>query len=141
MPRLGSRVVGSAAQLLAGELGTPSDQATVSHFSVDGARFSHEVETFAHAATLVRGPQSVLLYTPDMSSDRIPLLTHPLSAPTAFTPEALVAAVRAERGLACEPVPPVCVLEFDGDLTDWLVTSGAARPWKPWACSQAWYGK
>jgi uridine phosphorylase len=25
-------------------------------------------------------------------------------------------------------------LEFDGDLTDWLVASGAARFWKPWAC-------
>jgi uridine phosphorylase len=69
-----------------------------------------------------------------MSPDRIPLLAHSLDAPTAFTPEALVAAVRAERGLACEPVPPVCVLEFDGDLTDWLVASGAGRPWKPWAC-------
>src|SRR5262252_7017135 len=69
-----------------------------------------------------------------MLPNRIPLLTHPLEASTAFTPEALMASVRAERGLACEPVPPICVLEFDGDLTDWLVSSGVARPWKPWAC-------
>jgi uridine phosphorylase len=69
-----------------------------------------------------------------MPPDRIPLLAHSLDAPTAFTPEALIGAVRAERGLACEPVPAVCVLEFDGDLTDWLVASGAGRPWKPWAC-------
>jgi uridine phosphorylase len=69
-----------------------------------------------------------------MSPDRIPLLAHPLDAPTAFTPEALIASVRAERGLACEPVPSVCVLEFDGDLTDWLVSSGVAQPWKSWAC-------
>lgn len=69
-----------------------------------------------------------------MSRDRIPLLEHPLEAPTTFTPEGLIAAVRAERGLACEPVPPICVLEFDGDLTDWLVSTGAAQPWKSWAC-------
>lgn len=69
-----------------------------------------------------------------MSPDGIPLLAHSLDSPTAFTPEALIAAVRAERGLACEPIPPVCVLEFDGDVTDSLVASGIARPWKPWAC-------
>ena len=56
--------------------------------------------------------------------DRLPLLNHPLREPTAFTPEALLAAVRAERGLLAEPPPPVCVLDFDGDLTDWLVAQG-----------------
>jgi uridine phosphorylase len=69
-----------------------------------------------------------------MLPDGIPLLAHPLKTPAAFTPEALLSAVRAERGLKCEPVPPVCILEFDGDLTDWLVSSGVAGPWKPWAC-------
>lgn len=69
-----------------------------------------------------------------MLPDPIPLLAHPLQAPAAFTPEALVTAVRAERGLKCEPVPPVCILEFDGDLTDWLASSGLARSWKSWAC-------
>jgi Cupin domain len=47
--------------------------------------------------------------------------------PSAFTPEALIAAVRDERGLSADPVPPVCVLDFDGDLTDWLVSTGAVR--------------
>jgi len=69
-----------------------------------------------------------------MPPDRTPLLSHPLDAPTVFTPEALIAAVRAERALSCDPVPPVCVLEFDGDLTDWLVGSGQARRWPTWAC-------
>jgi len=36
--------------------------------------------------------------------------------------------------LACEPVPPICVLEFDGDLTDWLISTGAAKRWESWAC-------
>jgi uridine phosphorylase len=69
-----------------------------------------------------------------MSSDRIPLLEHPLKASSAFTPEGLIAAVRAERGLARDPVPPICILEFDGDLTDWLVSTGAAQALHSWAC-------
>ena len=43
-------------------------------------------------------------------------------------------AVRAARSLPREPVPPICILEFDGDLTDWLIATGAAKPWKSWAC-------
>lgn len=66
--------------------------------------------------------------------DKVPLLNHLIDEPTTFTPEALLAAVRAERGLAAEPTPAVCVLDFDGDLTDWLVSSGHARQWKSWAC-------
>ncbi len=66
--------------------------------------------------------------------ERVPLLDHPLSEPSVFTPEALLAAVRAERGLVVEPPPAVCVLDFDGDLTDCLIASGRARHWKPWPC-------
>jgi uridine phosphorylase len=51
-----------------------------------------------------------------------------------FTPEALTAAVRDERGLQANPVPPVCVLEFDGDLTDWLVSTVIVQPCRDWAC-------
>lgn len=64
----------------------------------------------------------------------LPLLKHALDAPSAFTPEALLEAVRVERNLPPDPVPDVCVLEFDGDLTDWLVATGRAKSWHPWAC-------
>ncbi len=64
----------------------------------------------------------------------LPLLNHPLDEPTAFTPEALLAAVRAARGLAAGPVPPMCVLDFDGDLTDWLLSKQQVHPWPSWAC-------
>ena len=64
----------------------------------------------------------------------LPLLDHALDEPTAFTPEALMEAVRAERHIPREPVPEVCVLELDGDLTDWLVSTGKARRWESWAC-------
>jgi len=64
----------------------------------------------------------------------LPLFNHPLDAPTAFTPEAVVEAIRAERRVPPEPIPPVCVLEFDGELTDWLVSIGAVKTSKSWAC-------
>ncbi len=64
----------------------------------------------------------------------IPLLQHPLAAPSAFTADSLVAAVRSERNLSPRAVPSVCVLEFDGDLTDWMVNTGYARVYKNWAC-------
>ena len=69
-----------------------------------------------------------------MSEGKIPLLQHPLNEPSAFTADALVSAVRSERKLPVEAVPRVCVLEFDGDLTDWLVMKGYATPCERWAC-------
>lgn len=69
-----------------------------------------------------------------MTSNTIPLLAHPLEKSSAFTPEALLEAVRVVRSLPRDPVPPICILEFDGDLTDWLISTGAAKPWKSWAC-------
>ena len=63
-----------------------------------------------------------------------PLLDHNLDRPSAFTPEDLVAAVREERGLESDRVPAVCVLEFDGDLTDWLIATGKVRRWDAWGC-------
>jgi uridine phosphorylase len=66
--------------------------------------------------------------------ERFPLFDHALDEPTAFSPEALTEAVRAERHLSRAPIPQVCVLELDGDLTDWLVSTGAAHPLKSWAC-------
>ncbi len=64
----------------------------------------------------------------------LPLLEHALGDPSAFTPAALLDAVRAERNLPRVSVPEVCVLEFDGDLTDWLVATGRAKRWHSWAC-------
>jgi uridine phosphorylase len=66
--------------------------------------------------------------------DTTPLLDHPLDQPTAFAPEALVEAVRNERGLPRTGVPPVCILEFDGDLTDWIAKTGKSKPCEAWAC-------
>lgn len=69
-----------------------------------------------------------------MSAESLPLLRHALESPSAFTPERLMAAVRADRGLAQEAVPPLCVLDFDGDLSDHLATRGITSAWSSWAC-------
>ena len=69
-----------------------------------------------------------------MSQSSLPLLNHPLQQPSAFTPEALIDAVRNERGLPASTVPDICVLEFDGDLTDWLISNRGAVPCSHWAC-------
>ena len=69
-----------------------------------------------------------------MSTDVLPLLRHPLDAASAFTPERLMDAVRRERGLPQEAVPPLCVLDFDGDLSDGLAVEGRSTPVESWAC-------
>lgn len=69
-----------------------------------------------------------------MSTESLPLLQHALESPSAFTPERLMAAVRAERGLTHVAVPPLCVLDFDGDLSDHLAAEGVTSPWSSWAC-------
>jgi uridine phosphorylase len=64
----------------------------------------------------------------------LPLLAHPLDAPSMLRPEDLMEVVRARRGLSSYSVPPVCILDFDGDLTDGLLRDGTAVPFPSWAC-------
>jgi uridine phosphorylase len=45
-----------------------------------------------------------------------------------------MADVRQARQIPEGDVPPLCVLEFDGDLTDWLVQEGIAKPFPRWPC-------
>lgn len=71
---------------------------------------------------------------PIVSTDSLPLFRHALDSASAFTPERLMDAVRTERGLAHESVPPLCVLDFDGDLSDRLAEEGVTSPWASWAC-------
>lgn len=66
--------------------------------------------------------------------DKLPLLNHPLDEPTTFTPGNVIESVRRTRRVPDGPVPPLCVLEFDGDITDWLVRQGLAQPFPCWSC-------
>src|SRR6201984_16311 len=63
-----------------------------------------------------------------------PILGHALDEPSAFTPENLIDDVRRSRQIPAGSVPPVCILEFDGDITDWLVRESIAKRFVPWAC-------
>src|SRR6266581_1565026 len=63
-----------------------------------------------------------------------PILGHALDQPSAFTPKSLIDDVRQSRQIPAGIVPPLCILEFDGDITDWLVRDGLAKPFGPWAC-------
>jgi uridine phosphorylase len=63
-----------------------------------------------------------------------PILDHALAQPSAFTAKNLIDDVRRYRQIPNGNVPPVCILEFDGDLTDWLAREGVAKPFPSWAC-------
>lgn len=66
---------------------------------------------------------------------KLPLLhTHALDQPSVLTADALMREVRRTRRLKAVPIPPICVLDFDGDLFDGLVYDGTARPVAEWAC-------
>lgn len=69
-----------------------------------------------------------------MEDSTPPILDHAVDQPSSFTPENLIDDVRRQRQIPAGIVPPVCILEFDGDLTDWLVRDGMAEPFAPWAC-------
>jgi uridine phosphorylase len=58
---------------------------------------------------------------------------HP-SSPTVFAPEALLREARRQKGLDTAQVPPVCLLDPDGDIVRRLRQAGIARPFAPWAC-------
>lgn len=51
-----------------------------------------------------------------------------------FRPEALLREARRQRRLPDGPVPPICVLDPDGDLVRRLRRTGAARPHPSWSC-------
>jgi uridine phosphorylase len=65
----------------------------------------------------------------------IPLLDNKdSSAPSVFRPAALLREARRQKGLATADVPPVCILDPDGDIVRRLRHTGQARPFKGWPC-------
>jgi uridine phosphorylase len=58
---------------------------------------------------------------------------HP-EAPSVFEPSALLRQARRQKGLLTVNVPPVCILDPDGDIVRHLKGSGAARPAEAWPC-------
>lgn len=51
-----------------------------------------------------------------------------------FVPKALLREARRQKGLAAAEVPPVCLLDPDGDIVRSLRRTGAAKPFANWPC-------
>lgn len=66
--------------------------------------------------------------------DRIPLMSHDPDEAPVFLPGNLLEAARIRKGLAKTVVPRACLLDFDGELVDHLVTSGRAAEETAWPC-------
>ena len=56
------------------------------------------------------------------------------SAPSVFAPKALLREARRQKGLAAIEVPPVCILDPDGDIVRKLRDAGRAQPFGSWPC-------
>jgi uridine phosphorylase len=56
------------------------------------------------------------------------------AAPSIFRPENLLREARRQKGLAPAPVAPVCVLDPDGDIVDYVRAHCGAKPSAHWAC-------
>jgi len=56
------------------------------------------------------------------------------AAPSVFRPEALLREARRQKELPLVSVPPVCVLDPDGDVVRLLKRTGAGRTHEGWAC-------
>jgi uridine phosphorylase len=55
-------------------------------------------------------------------------------APSVFQPTALLREARRQKGLMAVDVPPVCILDPDGDIVRRLRRSGEARTSAAWPC-------
>ncbi len=54
--------------------------------------------------------------------------------PSVFTAAGLLREARRQKHLPDEPVPPVCLLDPDGDIADYLIATGHADWSTSWAC-------
>jgi len=64
----------------------------------------------------------------------LPLLSHPYDKPSVFSPKDLVEAVKSDRNIQELNIPDICILEFDGDLTDKLNQRGELIRCDSWPC-------
>ena len=61
-------------------------------------------------------------------------LEHDHDAPSLFLPENMLREARRQRVLEVSPVPPICVLDPDGDLLDYAGRRYGLVPMSDWAC-------
>jgi uridine phosphorylase len=67
--------------------------------------------------------------------DAAPILEHKSPASSSvFSPSALLREARRQKGLATADVPPVCILDPDGDILRRLKNTGEAKRLETWPC-------
>jgi len=54
--------------------------------------------------------------------------------PSAFTPESLLREARRQKQITDAGIPPICILDPDGDMVRRLLARGEARLDPAWAC-------
>lgn len=73
--------------------------------------------------------------TDEKKGGPVPLLENKSpTAPSVFSPAALLRESRRQKGLAAADVPPVCILDPDGDILRRLKNSGEAKRFDAWPC-------
>ena len=58
------------------------------------------------------------------------------SSPSVFLPPALLREARRQKGLPVVDVPPICILDPDGDIVRRLMNLGHAKRFDAWPCYQ-----
>lgn len=72
---------------------------------------------------------------PNSGADWPPIVRNKRYAdPSVFAPENLLREARRQKALPNHPIPPICVLDPDGDIVRYLVAAGQARLNSTWAC-------
>ena len=56
------------------------------------------------------------------------------STPSVFQPAALLREARRQKVLAAADIPPICLLDPDGDIVRYIRRTGEAQPCKAWPC-------
>jgi uridine phosphorylase len=82
-------------------------------------------ERFPSLATL-QGPTNMV--TPPILDNK------DTTSPSVFVASALLREARRQKNLPTVPVPPVCVLDPDGDLVRTLRETGRTKPFSGWPC-------
>ncbi len=54
--------------------------------------------------------------------------------PSVFSPENLLREARRQKSLPLQNVPPICILDPDGDIVRWLKAEKAGKQDQNWAC-------
>src|SRR5262245_10803308 len=96
---------------------------------------AHEREGAVAMNELLRNSSDRFVSIRESVNVKSPLLARcDHAAPSIFRPENMLREARRQKGLSSAPVPPVCVLDPDGDIVDHVRRQSVATPSAHWAC-------